>query len=438
MTAGKIVVQVFSVGSFFLIINVLTLKEYGLLQLLFTALGPGTVIAMLGIERLLVADGAVYRSEGKYSVIKKLFAEYAVTTTVLLSVVVVSAWFFHQQLSEYLNFDFGVFYWPVVALLVGQIVMNFCSISYEVYERFDLSVYSAVGEAIARLICIGTLFLFFEITVETVVWAYAVSKLVAGTGGSFLSLSLLRSYAHTMYEGNVLLSIIRRHGKWEMISKVFQSLSDSFVPWLIAYFTTLEGVAMVTFAQRINSFCISIFPARAVLFPILTHSIATSKDLAAIIASKVKKYLIALYAVFYIVIWVGLDSFIALAAPQYAGASPFVRLALLHLFLDVFTLGQGPAFYALKKQKFNFVMNMYTFVATIITQVLFIYLWGTAGFFLSMLFITASQLGIREYVLITRYNSSLINMRALLTFDEHDRRIFEEAERRIRSIFSRA
>ncbi len=55
MTAGKIVVQFFSVGSFFLIINALTLKEYGLLQLLFTALGPGTVIAMLGIERLLVA-----------------------------------------------------------------------------------------------------------------------------------------------------------------------------------------------------------------------------------------------------------------------------------------------------------------------------------------------------------------------------------------------
>lgn len=433
---SRVAVQGMSVLTFFLLVNALTIREYGLLQLLFSVLGPASIITMLGIERLVVADGAVYRAQGAYGAIRRMFKEYAMVASVLIPMVLIAGWLFEKPLSRYFEFDLAIFYVPLALLIVGQLLMNFCTISFEVYERFDLSLFTATGEALMRLVVMIAIVAVGDLTVVTALWAYAAGKACSASGSAFLAVRLLRTATGEAPERSILLAIIRKHGKWEMATKGAAAFIEAAAPWIIVYFAALEGVAFASFAQRTTAFITALVPVRTVMFPILAHSIAVSKELAVRVATKVKKYLLCVYIVLYAVIFVAVEPVTALFAPQYVGAAWLVRITTLQLFIEVFTLGQSVAFYALKQQRLSFMLGVYASVSALASQIIFASLWGTPGFLASRLFVSASGGVIREYILTTRLKYALFTPRALFRFDEDDRRIIGEILARIRRMLS--
>ena len=435
--AEKITVQVLSLVSFFVIINNISLKDFGLLHLLFTFMGPAASISMLGIERLVVSDIAVYRAKEAYGTIRRLLQEYLTVTIFLLSALFMLSWVLRDFLTQFYDADLTFFYWGLVFLIVGQIGMNFTSIMFEAYERFNYSLAAKITEAAVRLGIVLSFFVWFSFSLQSVFWAYIIGKLVAMGLSVVLGLTLFRSQrdtagSATTEEKGVLVSILKRHGKWEMVSHILKTGANNLAPWLLNFLVSTEGVALYAFVMKINSLFGAALPVRSALFPIFSHSIATSKKLAIAIATKLKKYLFVTYFVLYALIFFFVDPFIAVFAPQYGDAGNLVRLAMLHLFVDVLTLGQPVVFYALKKQKMNFAISSYAVGATVVTQILFTYLWGIEGLILSWLFVGLSLVVVREYVLRAKLDFPLLNLRACVEFDEYDRMLLRQIGERLR------
>lgn len=417
----KVSVQLLSLVSFFLIVNNLSLKDFGLLQLLFTVVGPAATISMIGMERIAVSDGAVYRAEKAYATVSRFFREYAVVTTSLLLVVFVCSWFFRGFLSRYYDADLTFFYWSLVFLIIGQIGMNFTSVIFETYEKFNYSLLSKFCESFGRMIVILILFFWFGFTLSSVLWAYVIGKLFATLVSIPLAYMVIAVPSTDVAPRGVLWGIIRKHGKWEMVSQILGTIAGSIAPWVVKVFISTEAVALFAFVQKVNTLCVSIFPIRSVLFPILSHSIRKNRETAALVATKIKKYLLIAYFAFYVVIFLGIDTVIFYLAPQYQSVAWLVKLTMLHLFVDILTLGQSIVLYALKKQKINFFLTSYGIVTTLLSQIVFTYLWGLGGLVLSWLFVGVTLGLLREYVLRTRLHYSLLHMRELFTYDYYDR-----------------
>ncbi len=424
--------HLFSLVSFFVIVNELSLKDFGLLHLLFTVISPGTVIALMGMDRLMVADIAVYRAQKEFGRIKELVREYSVAVAVVLVLLFAVSWLFKEGISHYYDANLTPFYWALVFLIIGQVVLNLTSVVFEAYERFDFSLAQKTGEALIRTIAVCSLYLWIGFSLHSVLWAYVIAKCVTASVSIFGVAHLFPHEAEVIREyRGILMNIVRKHGKWEMFSSLSLTITDNIGPWLVNFLVSTESVAIVAFAQKVSSIFGALFPVRGTLFPILSHSIATSKELAIVIATKVKKYSMMIAIVFYFGVVLFIRPVIDIFSPQYGAAVMLIDLAMLRIFIDVLTLGQSAVLYSLKKQKLNFALSLASSVMSAVSQLVCILLFGARGVILSSLLVSFLNGAFREYVLITRLHFSLLDWKALVRFDEHDRVLLAQLRTRL-------
>ncbi len=431
-TLEKGVIQVLSLVTFVIVANQLSLKDFGLLHLLFSVVNPGTALALFGIDRLAVSDMAAMRARGQWGRIRRFVREYALSAFAVALALFALAWALRSFLDSFYEADLTMFYFALVVFVLCQAVMNFTSVVFEAHERFDVSFYTKALEAAARLLFVASLFWWVGFSLTSVLWAYIGAKLVTAlVSAAFLPFCLTRGGADDSGVESPLREILRKHGKWEMVSSFFLTVSDSLTPWLVNFFVSAEGVALFAFTQKVNSMLTGLMPVRSALFPILVHSITENRERAVVIASKMKKYLFLLYGAVYIAVFLSINQVILLFVAQYEGAGDLVRLAMLRLFIDVFTLGQSTVFYALKQQRLTFALSIVSAVQNVIFQVAFTYLWGVEGLVASWLLVSLLNGLIREYFLIAKLKYSLLNWKAIFVFDDLDRRVITMIAERI-------
>lgn len=97
----KILVQLLSLCAFFIMVSNISLKDFGLLNLLFTFVSVATTLGTLGIDSLIVADTAVYRAQRGYRVIQQLFKEYAIANGVFFFLTFICAWFLRKYTDQF-------------------------------------------------------------------------------------------------------------------------------------------------------------------------------------------------------------------------------------------------------------------------------------------------------------------------------------------------
>lgn len=421
----KILIQALSIVSFVIVINNISLKDFGLVNLLFTFVSVATTLVLLGAERLIVAEAAMLRAREAYAKLTRMLTEYAVLGVVLLFALFLSSWFLIDVADNFYDANLHVYYAILVGLIIGQAGLNYANVAFESFERFDLIFWTNFSETVLRVCLIASLYLVFGFTLQTVLWSYVIAKVVAFFGSIPKIIRL--SATGTQGDGgeSMLLGMFKKHGKWEVASAFFSTATSNVWPWIINSFVSIEGVALYAFVQKINSVIVKVLPVRDALFPILIHSIEKSRHLAGVIMTKAKKYLFLFYLVVYALSFVFFGMFIALFMPQYADAEGLIKLSMLRLFIDVFSLGQMPVFYALRKQKLVFYWGIVVSVLMVFTQVLFTYWWGLTGMVSSVLFVTAVNAVCREYLLTVRYNFPVFRPRELFTFDAYDKVVIE-------------
>lgn len=318
-------------------------------------------------------------------------------------------------------------------LIVGQAGMNFCSTLFEPFEKFNLLFFMRFSEAFIRTAAILSLFFWFEFSLITVLYAYVIGKIAATALSLPFVLILLSKVEQSVASEKryLLLDILKKHGKWESLINLLQTMTANLTPWVINLFVSTEGVALYSFVQKINSLFIKALPVRSALFPIIIHSVETSKELASMIVTKARKYLALVYVLVYLLSYLFMGVVIHHFVPLYSDAESLFRISMLRLFIDAFSLGHSPFFYALKKQKITFAINMYAIGASVLLQFLFTYLWGLTGTILSILVLALSITIVREYILNRLLGFPITRLKDLFTFDKYDKLLLDQVKTKL-------
>lgn len=431
LTISKILLKVFSLFGFFIVVANLSLKDYGLLNILFSVLGPAVVISMLGLESVIQADVATLRGVGKFALARKTILDYSKTSLALLFFLFVAAWFLRGYIDQFYEADLTVYFWALVVLVIGQAGMNFSSLTFEAYEKFNYSALLQFLEGFIRFFFLLALYAI-GFSLSSVLWAYVLSKVVAAL---LLVPSLVKTITPPAREvvspDHTTLKIIRRHGKWEMFKTVTNVVTDNIWPWLVNVFVSTEAVALFAFSQKIYSTVTTVFPIKKVIFPAISSTIAHSRETSHLIIAKAQKVLLALS------LPVGLGllflsyPIVQIWFPEYLPAVIFIQLSSLHLLVEVFSLGQTEVFYALKEQRWAFMVSMTVIFVRIISQIALIYFLGIIGVVVSWLLVSFLSAFLRELVLVYKLKFPLWNWRAFFTYDEYDRIILQMVRQKI-------
>ena len=428
-------IQASSFVTFFIIVSHLSLKDFGLLQLLFSVIGPGTTIALIGLDRLIVSDIAVLRAQKNEGAIRQLLVEYSVTGSALLGASFVFAWFLKGYLSQFYVTGLAQFYWALVCLVSAQATMNFTSVIFEAYEQFNLSFWTKWCESLVRLSVVASFFLWFSFSLQSILWAYVLAKVVSGLFSVLLLPRVIQKRSTFQKKQHILLSIFKKHGKWEIISSFVLTISDNIGPWFVNFYVSTEAVALLAFTQKVSTACMSLMPIKSVLFPILSHALGESREKAFLLISTVRKYSFLITCCF-LLVSISLIRFpILWFTPQYIDSLMLIRLALLHLFVDVFTLGQSIIFYARKAQKRNFFISIFSAALSIVLQIIGVLLFKAAGVIISWLCVGVIVGIVREYTIHKHLDLPHTSLRSLFWYDARDKEILASIIVQIRALF---
>jgi O-antigen/teichoic acid export membrane protein len=423
-SAGKLFLKFFSFVSFIIIIKHISLNDYGLLNLLFSVIGPSVAFTMIGLETLIVADAAFYRGQQEIYKARKLLVDYFKTILFLSILLFIFSWLFKDFLSYYYKFNVN-YYWPLFILVIGQISMNYISITFDAYEKFSYSALFQFGESFFRFILIISL-LFFGFSLYSILWVYAGAKILVSSFGFFYSMSLLGRKEKEITE-NYIFYTIKRHGKWELIRNIPARVINNIWPWMLRIVSGNEAVGLFAFSQKIYSFVVGVIPLNSILFPVICSSLGKDKNIAFIIIAKAKKYLFILYTLIYIGIFILIKPLINLFAPEYLGSIFIIKVLMLDLYNDVISVGQSAIIYAYKKQKINLVITIINEIIQLLSQFIFSYLFKAVGLALSSLLTGFSAYILRNIVLRKNLKINLhLKFKEIFRIDEYDRMILEK------------
>ena len=288
-SAGNMAIKALSLISYFIIVNRLAVHDYGIFVLLTTLVGPASAVTFFGFDRIFVSNYAQAKGENNLSKMKGLLKEYFFSCFLLLFLFLLFIYIARDFLITRYDIYLMQYFSLVVFFIISQIFFSFILLFLEANEKFKESSSLQVLESFSRIILV--FFLINNLSVESVLLIYSVSKLIAFLGGVIYILFNKVNFFITkdMAEKKVLWGIIKKHGKWEILRNMMDGFIGPFKIWIIKIFISVDGVAVYDLAKNIYSAIIGIFPVKAVLFPIISRLI-NQREKIQIIVAKAEKY----------------------------------------------------------------------------------------------------------------------------------------------------
>lgn len=416
---GTFFIRGISVVGYGVVIARLSLHDYGVVVLALSFLTPAVAMMLFGLERLFVSSVADARGSGSFGFVKGLMHDYFTLVAVAAALLFFSAYIFRGIIAQSYEIYFLKYFWIIAAVILGQVAFNGIQVVLEGFERLrHLALLQSVESFVRNVFVIA---FAARLDIGLVLVFYAVGKFAAAGVGLAAGIPVFQELtrAGERREQRALKTLIRRHGKWEIAQKVLDQFTAPFKVWLIKFFVSVEGVAVYDFAQKIYSVIVSALPVKAVIFPIISRTI-NDRLLAHAIITKAKKYVGLFYVVVYIVALVAVPVIITRYFPQYRGEVAIIAVVLLHLFIEVYKLGQGALLYALEQQRFRFLLFYPSLVVQVVLTIVMTRAWGVAG----TIFAWHVE-GVIFGFLTNRYLAKRFGMRfggarELFRFDEYD------------------
>ena len=430
MSASKVLIKIFSFIGFWVVVSNLSLRDFGLLNLLFALLSPAAAFTMFGLEQLVTADAAYARGQKDESYAKKLLLDYLKLAATSVTALFLAAWLLRSFLDQFYDADLTRFFWSLVLLIVSQLAMNFLSIVFESHQRFDLAAKMFSYEGVLRTLILLSLF-YFGFSLTTVLWSYILAKAIVATFMVRETRGAMRIAGYAPRKDNLIFDVIRRHGKWDMIRNISNVTVDNLWPWIVNLFVGAEAVGLYAFAQKIYSTITTAVPFKTVLFPFVVGAISKSHDVAQIIVAKARKVLLIFSAFLALALIFGTPLFVPFFFKEYGGAVFLLQLMSLHLLTEVYSLGQSDVLYAFKQQRLLFFVSMVTIFVRFAMHVICVYLFGVTGMVISWLITTVVSAYLREKAL-QDIGFPLWNMKALLRWDDYDTIILQDIRLKLR------
>jgi O-antigen/teichoic acid export membrane protein len=378
-TASTLVGKVVVLANIFMILQHLSVYEYGLSELVLSVISAMGIILLPGLSTAIVADLSYEKSKGDLARTKSIFWQYNILGLVL-GVLAWAVLFFcaepiaglvHNPTIGYflriVSFTFLISPVRKIAIMLATVEMRF----------FDQSFYSVVEE-IWKGIFLFTFFYIFGRTLDGLFLAIVLSQCIAFICYIPRSISAYASFGREKATRIFnFWEVMGKHRKWSIAGSYASSLTQTLQLWIIRLMLGTEAVGLYSVASGILSQVSALMPLGTILAPIVPQYVERKNELAKLLRASLKVQVGFAVLLFFGAL-LGLPIFV-LIFPKYQQAMPLAMILLVSLVplavVNIFT----PVFAAFKEQ-FSFLIS--TVVKLVLTALLFpvgilaLGLWG--------------------------------------------------------------
>lgn len=424
ITISRIVLKAFSFVSYLLTLRALSVGEYGMVALALSLSGPILALSGLGLDDLLMAQGARARGEKRFSEFLPVYSGFAMAKLIITVLVVAIAIGFLLFAPNFFNPSqlalIQRFFWPLLAWVTITNVRVLIESALQMFERFGTLARVMMFENFSRMCMVIGLFATHRITVTSVIWTYVLAKVIS----TAFALPILGKLRPTGWiaAGKRYLSFVMTQGKWEVLRSFFGNMFSGVDQWVVGIILGVEAVGILSFASQMNSLLSQALPFRQVLFPILSRVSGQSKT-SSFVSRRIAKYSFWLNGIVMIAAFIAGPILIRFLVPQYGIAFPiFVFLSFAQL-LNAMSTAHGSLFYALNEQKFLLGLSLLGTVSSLTILPALTFFLGIYGAVLERHVSSAIIIWIRERRLRKRHKIDTFRFRDLVSWDAYDRQI---------------
>jgi len=420
ITVSRLMLKVLSFGSYVLVLQRLSLHDYGVVSLALSISGPVLALSGLGLDDLLSSNGARARGEGKAEEFAHTLRGFVYVKFAILVAITIALIFGRTLLGDKYRDLLEQFFIPLIAWIWVVNIRWLADMLLQMRELFTRYAKANVIENSVRLCVVIGLYLTDRIDISTVIWSYVAAKLFA----SFFTLGIVRGTLgrerHFVRSLKDYWRFIRTKGFWEIIRMQIGSLLSGVGMWIVGFILGLEAVAVYSFVSIMNSLVSQMTPFRQILYPIMAR-LSPEAAASSFTARRMSKYSFwlaaALIPLSMIVAPIGIGIFV----PKYLPAIPVFYLMVWTQLLVAATVSHGPFMYARNEQKYLLGLSFFGTVSSLTLAPLLIWLLGLYGAVLENHISGTIIAYLRERRLRKKHAISTFSFRDLFVFDKTDR-----------------
>ena len=402
-----------------IVIKYITLYEYGVYQLVLAFGGlVGTFFLKL-LTDVSLNDIIRFVGEKKENFAKKLFQQYAFFK---LSIGVVSfliVFFGAGIISTYYDENIAGLFRLVSFLILIDSIYNVMKIVLEVRLKFNAIASRPVVYQFLRITLVIATLLLFGLNVEKILIVNVIASALATVIFIPLFLKNYNIWKNVDKEKeNVLLSIVKKHGKWSLMRPAIAGIPNNIQPWLIKIFVGTEAVGIFNLASMLFATIKSFLPLNTLTY-LIPLEISNKKRSQKIFSYSIK-YITIFSILLSIVSFVGGFLFIGAILPKYVESLPLFYIMLLSIPISGFGSVMVSFLIAMRKQKYLFIQMISKMIFSTAMFLILLPIFGLVGLAIEQILTT-----IFVFVLLLIYMRKVkvglkIEPKILFSFNKED------------------
>ena len=367
-------------GNVFLTLTYLTIHEYGLVQLILSALSLISVILLPGFSDAIVADLAVEHGRDDTGKVKEVLVQY----TILVTILSLASWgllFFGSSFvvhmtggelaSKYLRIISYVLLLAPARTLINMIL----SVKLKFREQAFYTAIEEVSKFFLLIVCL----VWLKRGVEGVLIATVFSQLCATVIFFPYVLPYIIQILKTPAEKiGFFWRTLSPHRLWSIANSYIGTLVGNAQVWIIKAFLGTDAVALFTVAQGLVSHVVSLLPLNTVIIPVLPRYIDKAVEFRQVLRSSMKLQIVSA---------LGLVIFGMIAGPavvylffqKYIPSLSLYFILLLGIFASSANVLFTTVFLTLKRQKEYFSSSVVKLLLTVSVLGTTVYFFGIIG-----------------------------------------------------------
>lgn len=362
---SNILLKVVGFAATLLLLNAISVYDYGLWRLLLSILTLAGIATLPGLDSVISTDLGREAGVGNYARYKTLFLKAAALFFCLGVLVAVVLFFIAPILTQITGINITL---PVRILAVCVLTSALVRIygwAFSTNLHFFRAQSITFLNSALYLIFLGIFVWHLHMGLVGVALAYALASGICVVAFLPLVWSVLKPYMSGA--GDVTYSLwgmIRGHGKWSLVSDYADTIIGSMKPWILGYFVSIEAVGIFAAAVTLLSLLSNILPLNQVLSAVLPRESHNAQK-TVFFANRSIKYTVWAYALMAAgVVAVG-PILIPILLPKYEAAIPLLSVLLLTLAILPYSDISSTMLNILKAQKRTFAANTFARVVSV-------------------------------------------------------------------------
>lgn len=409
-------------GNVFLILSYLSVYEYGVVELVFSAVSLVGIVMLPGIGSTIQADISVARAKGEKGEMRALFLQYALFQLGVGVLAFLCMYFGAAFIAGYsgnasiqlflqvVSFSFLLSPLRTLSLLIATVFARF----------FDQSLYPMVEE-VAKTLGLVIGFFFLHLGPLGLLYAVLFSQAMAVLFFLPRTISGYMYFAHSYSHTHVTLhfwKIFEAHRRWSVLSGYIGMLTQNLQLWVIKLLLGTEAVGLYAFATGIMSNLSSLLPFTDVFTSLGPRYIEKKKEFIGLIQNSIR--LQGIMAVLLVTVGITGLPFLTFFIPKYKPALFLSMLMLVVILPTATTAVFTPTFAILKQQVEYFKTMLIKFLLTALIMPLSILGFGIYGIAIGSILINSVS-GFERYFRLRRLLPELVlKLRSLFVITRND------------------